>query len=99
MLLERRATKMKHEHGERRIGAVARYRLGGSVHSIQARKAWEDVESWQPGVLEAIDGDIATVRIVDELDLSGGIPSDVPVGGADDGEMARGAFQIREAIA
>ena len=88
---------MKHEHGERRIGSAARFRLGGSVHWIQARKAWEDPGSWMPGVLLAMDEDTATVRFVDELDLRGGIPPDVQVGGADDGEMARGAFQIKEA--
>ena len=97
MSYEGRATEMEHEHGERRVGSIARYRLGGNVHWIQARKAWEDAESWIPGVLVAIDGDTATVTFVDESDLVGGIPAHVPVGGADDGEMARGAFQIAEA--
>jgi hypothetical protein len=97
MLLKRRATDMEQRHDESRNGRTARYRLGGNVHWIQARKAWEDAESWMPGVLLAIDGDTATVRFVNESDLSGGIPAEVHMGGADDGEMARGAFQIEEA--
>jgi hypothetical protein len=98
MSYERRATDMERRDDESRNGKTARYRLGGNVHWIQARKAWEDPERWIPGVLLAIDGDTATVRFVDESDLAGGIPPEAQVGGAeDDGEMARGAFQIEEA--
>ncbi len=89
---------MEKQHGTTpRSGTTARYRLGGNVHWIQARKAWEDPDTWMPGILDGIDGDTATVRFVDESELTGGIPDHIRVGGADDGEMARGAFQIEEA--
>ncbi len=89
---------MEKRHDESREGKTARYRLGGNVHWIQARKAWEDADSWKPGVLLAIDGDTATVRFVDKSSLWGSIPPEVPAGGSeDDGEMARGAFRIEEA--
>ena len=98
MLLERRATKMEQRHDERRIGTDSSG-TGWAATSTRSRHArrGRTLESWIPGVLLAIDGDTATVRFVDESDLAGGIPPDVQVGGADDGEMARGAFQIKEA--
>jgi hypothetical protein len=40
---------------------VSRYRLGNNVHFIQARKAWEDTDTWRMMMLLDQDDDLVTV--------------------------------------
>jgi hypothetical protein len=60
MLLERRATDMEQRH-ETGSDGVARYEVTGNPHPIQARKAWEDNDTWMAGTLLAFDDGLATI--------------------------------------
>jgi hypothetical protein len=65
MLLERRATAMEQRHDETRRDGVARYEVTGNPHPIQARKAWEDNDTWMAGTLLGFEDGVATVAFGD----------------------------------
>jgi hypothetical protein len=46
---------------ENREGGIASYEVVGNPHPIQARKAWEDNETWMAGRLLAYEDRVATV--------------------------------------
>jgi hypothetical protein len=50
--------------------AVAHYQIGGTIHPIQARKAWEDEESWREAVVVDQNGDIVEVAFIDDDETS-----------------------------
>ena len=52
--------------GARRLTPVTEYGPGKTIHWIQARKAWEDNETWKVGTLEGVDGELIRVRFPDE---------------------------------
>jgi hypothetical protein len=71
MLLERRAIEMEQRQDESRLDGVAQYELTGNPHPIQARKAWEDNETWMAGTLLGIKDRVATVAYIDGGDVGG----------------------------
>ena len=79
---------------------TTQYRLGGHVHWIQAGKAWEDDASWRGGVLLTYDDGTATVAFHTPLEAGGVMDADSPgTVPKFDGEFARAAFDLEEALA
>ena len=56
---------MEQQH-EPHSGGVARYEVTGNPHPIQARKAWEDNDTWMAGTLLAFADGVATVVFGDD---------------------------------
>lgn len=52
---------MEKRHEEASRDSVARYEVTGNPHPIQARKAWEDNDTWAAGTLLAFEDKVATI--------------------------------------
>ena len=60
---------MEQRH-EARSDGVAQYEVTGNPHPIQARKAWEDNDTWMAGTLLAFEDGVATVAFGDQEELA-----------------------------
>lgn len=62
---------MEQRQDETRREGVAQYEVTGNPHPIQARKAWEDNDTWMAGTLLGFKDRVATVTYLDEDDADG----------------------------
>lgn len=57
---------MENRYDEAGRDSVARFEVTGNPNPIQARKAWEDNETWAAGTLLAFGDKVATIAFGDE---------------------------------